>query len=522
MEENTVLDYIKQAFELREQQYYKPAIEMLYKALEIENDNVEILCQIGELYFIMNNYERALQYLEKALVLNSSHELSQKLVYKIKERMGDFDSALSVAQKLFDENKNGENLKRLIEILLDLKLYTEIEKYETCEFFNDSAKIQCANAFYLNGDVQKAKEYLQNCDENDEEVLLLKGKMSFDEGDLETSKKFFNRISMNSSNPEILNFMGLFDLENMNFPQAIQHFAKASELDKNNPKYFYNLGNAYFYNGWIKEAQQAYSKAIYLCPNNADYRYSMAYLYYENKDYQKAENEVEAILGIDCEHLGTLVLKALLMAHNKNYIESVELLETCVSKNPNDDFAKKSLSSIYVELGNYEKAQKILEQTNLVIQKNPSALLDLGEIYVLQKKYDDAINLADEIIHETENYISAYILGAKASYLKGDYERTKEYAQDALSLDINCSAGYYYLALSRQSTNDSEEAIECMKRAILYDLNNPEYYAKMSEFYQAKKDYKSALEYISEAQNLDNTNEYKFRYSELVKLSHRK
>ena len=253
MEENTVVDYIKQAFELREQQYYKPAIEMLYKALEIENDNVEILCQIGELYFIMNNYERALQYLEKALVLNSSHELSQKLVYKIKERMGDFDSALSIAQKLFDENKNGENLKRLIEILLDLKLYTEIEKYETSEFFNDSAKIQCANAFYLNGDVQKAKEYLQNCDENDEEVLLLKGKMSFDEGDLETSKKIFNRISMNSSNPEILNFMGLFDLENMNFPQAIQHFAKASELDKNNPKYFYNLGNAYFYNGWIKE-----------------------------------------------------------------------------------------------------------------------------------------------------------------------------------------------------------------------------------------------------------------------------
>ena len=44
----------------------------------------------------------------------------------------------------------------------------------------------------------------------------------------------------------------------------------------------------------------------------------------------------------------------------------------------------------------------------------------------------------------------------------------------------------------------------------------------MSEFYQAKEDYKSALEYISEAQNLDNTNKYKFRYSELVKLNRKK
>ena len=89
-------------------------------------------------------------------------------------------------------------------------------------------------------------------------------------------------------------------------------------------------------------------------------------------------------------------------------------------------------------------------------------------------------------------------------------------------MDINCASGYYYLALSRQNTNDPEEAIECMKRAILYDLNNPKYYAKMSEFYQAKEDYKSALDYMSEAQNLDESNEYKFRYSQLVKLSRKK
>ena len=61
-----------------------------------------------------------------------------------------------------------------------------------------------------------------------------------------------------------------------------------------------------------------------------------------------------------------------------------------------------------------------------------------------------------------------------------------------------------------------------MKRAILYDLNNPKYYAKMSEFYKAQEDYKTALEYISEAENLDSSNEYKFMYSELVKLNRKK
>ena len=53
MENSQSIEYIKQAFELKESQLYKPAIEMLYKALEIENDNVEILSQIGELYFLL-------------------------------------------------------------------------------------------------------------------------------------------------------------------------------------------------------------------------------------------------------------------------------------------------------------------------------------------------------------------------------------------------------------------------------------------------------------------------------------
>jgi hypothetical protein len=61
-----------------------------------------------------------------------------------------------------------------------------------------------------------------------------------------------------------------------------------------------------------------------------------------------------------------------------------------------------------------------------------------------------------------------------------------------------------------------------MKRAILYDLNNPKYYVKMAEFYKEKEDYKTALEYVSEAQSLDNTNEYNFLYSELVKLKRKK
>ena len=73
--------------------------------------------------------------------------------------------------------------------------------------------------------------------------------------------------------------------------------------------------------------------------------------------------------------------------------------------------------------------------------------------------------------------------------------------------------------ISTLSENDIEEAIECMKRAILYDLNNSEYYDRMSDLYKEKEDYKTALEYMSEAANIDNSEEYKQKYAQLVKLN---
>ena len=51
-----------------------------------DNDNVEILSQIGEIYFLMNNYSRALQYFDKALQINSNHINSLEITKKIKDR----------------------------------------------------------------------------------------------------------------------------------------------------------------------------------------------------------------------------------------------------------------------------------------------------------------------------------------------------------------------------------------------------------------------------------------------------
>ncbi len=518
MENIEIIQLIKQAYELKEQKYYKQAIEVLYKALELDNDNEELLYFIGELYYLLNNNGRALQYLEKVMAKNNCHEKTLKLLCKIRKNIVDSETYLETAKDLYKKFANRENLENLINILIKLKMFDQLGDYEHSEFFDEDIKIVCADALYKNGEIEKSKYFLNLCSNDKPEVLLLKGKMLYDESEFEQANLIFKRLSSNTQNPDILNYLGLFELDKMNFTEAIKYFSLASNINKSNPVYFYNLGNAYFYNGWSKEAQQAYSKAIYLDPKNIDFHYALAYLYFSDKEFSKAKNEVFSILEIKSDHQDTLVLKALLLANDKNFVEAVELLEKCIDNNLDDDFAKTSLSSIYLELNNYEKAQKILESTTKIKSKDPSVLCDLGEIYIVKKEYDKAISIADDIIKTNPNYVSAYMLGAKAALGNGDYEKTKEYAQNAISTDMNYSGGYYYLALARQNMNDTQEAIECMKRAILYDLNNPQYYASMSQLYEDNKDYKSALEYMAEAEKLDGTSKYKIKYSELVRV----
>ena len=55
MTNENVLGYIRQAFELKKQNCYKQAIEMLYKALEIECDNENTINELLEKLDLKDN-----------------------------------------------------------------------------------------------------------------------------------------------------------------------------------------------------------------------------------------------------------------------------------------------------------------------------------------------------------------------------------------------------------------------------------------------------------------------------------
>lgn len=516
MQEN--YEYVIQAFELKKQKCYKQAIEMLYKYLESGDENVNVLFLLGELYYLLNNFSRAEQYLEKVLALDENHMDALKLKEKIYSHLNDFSSALKISEKIFEISDNNENFTELVSICAKSGNIDKIKELEKFENSDDFRLYAIAKAYYDNNMLSLAKEKLNKAiqlNDINEDVRVLLGKIYFDESEFEKSREIFNTFSLSTENPEVLNYLGLFATEDLKFIEAIKYFSKASAIEKNNHKYFYNLANAYFYNGWFKEAENSYKKAICLAPENCGYRYSLAYLYYEQKNFEKAQKEIDYILEKNYEYAH--VLNALLKFERKDFLGAQKELEDVLQKN-SDNFVLVSLAKVYRELSMFEKAENLINQ---VLKNNPKSLnykLALAQIYISRKKYSEAIKIIEDVINENENYIQAYSLGAEAAYKSEDFSAAKNYAQNAIALDMNFAPGYYYLALVRFEEKDFDEALECMKRAIMFEVNNAEYYAKMSEIYRAKQDYKSAFDYIKEAESISGSTEYRILYKELASL----
>ncbi len=521
-EHDEILQYIKRAFELKNQECYKQAIEMLYKAIAIEPDNIEILFQIGELYYLLHNYTRAVQYPEQILSVDENHIPALKLIKNIYLKQDMFYQAKDIAEKLYNLEPIEENMVSLVKIYGQLDMFDEIIKLYDKIKDSEKALYAYASSKYHAGDFSSASEIIERALEkfpNSEDFLILKGKILFDSGDFSGANEIFSKFDKNSLNPEILNYHGLFAMENNDFLTAIKMFSKAFNADTKNSKYVYNLANAYFLNGWHQEASEAYKKAIQLEPDNLDFRYSYAYLCCEDKEYAKAKNDIEYILNYEPTHAGGNVLKAIILKENKNFIEAESLLLKNISNGFDDEFTLSTLAEIECDLGKYDKAENHISTVVGRDINNLSYKSILAEIFIKQKKYIEAIDLANIIISINENYVDGYIIGAKASFALNKFEETKKFAQNALSIDMNCSEAYYYLALYRKNENDFEEAIECMKRAILYKPDDSKYYAQMAEIYKKIGDTKTAFEYIKEAEDINPSEEYKILYREYAALN---
>ena len=514
-EVNELKIHLDEAHKRRDSGEYKEAIEALYKALDVDKRNLDAHIQLAEIFLLLNDFERALKYYKCAneIVPDNLNIISS--LYATAYRAGLYRDALEYAKWALEKEKSDKNYSMLIKILDKFGDIKSVKELLNEPYLSDCVLFEIVEVLVKHAFCADAENVLNKISDSQykiaSEVLI-----NFNKGQNDKIRPLIE--DLNIDNDEIYNIKGLIYTDDLNFSDAIKYFISAINLKPDEPKYFFNLANAYFYNGWVKEAENAYRKAISMDLDNADYRFALANMFFEISEFIKAKQEVENILKTEPEHLNTKVLKALLKAHDKDFIGAKEDLENILLQSPDNNFINISLGKILIELGDFVKAEDLLLNVISKEKDNLYALTVFAKLLLAQKRQNDALEMVESILNKNSYYMDAFCVGMQAALELDDFITVKKYASDAISIDTNYAPAYYYLAVINNRENDFEEAVECMKRAILFDLNNSEYYIQMAKMYEKTDDIKSALEYASEAVSIepDNT-EIMLYFSALAK-----
>jgi tetratricopeptide (TPR) repeat protein len=153
--------------------------------------------------------------------------------------------------------------------------------------------------------------------------------------------------------------------------------------------------------------------------------------------------------------------------------------EILVTKTEFEDYEKKltGLLQTAADLVNKEAwadAEKKYIEIISLEPKNIEAFRGLGNLYFLQKNYDESKQTYEHILKLNKQDDQAYAYLGKIAEEKGDFDQAK---QDYLqSLNISNSALHHFeLAEVCQKMGDFDEAVNNLEKALVSEPNNPKY-----------------------------------------------
>ena len=289
-----IKNLLQEGFALKERGHYKHAIEVFYKALEEDNTSTELLLEIADLYYQMQNEERALSYIEQILDKNPEHIAALQLLEEIFIDKNALAEAEQTAKNIYCISHNINDLVQIFKLLNLQGKFDEIFEYSV-DSPNAAIYLEQAKALFYKKEFVKSQELLEKAlaeEPENKDVLLLLGQVYYAQGQKDLCLELAAKISDDNENPELLNFLGLMEDYKGNYKEACRYIQKAIKLNGNNDKYYYNLANMYFKQGDTMYAKRYYNLAISLNPQNPNYHFALANLYYSEKHYKRALEEL--------------------------------------------------------------------------------------------------------------------------------------------------------------------------------------------------------------------------------------
>lgn len=513
--ENTegAIYYIKKSFELKNLKLYKEAVEMLYKALSCEDlpagKNNEIVAQIGDLYMLLKNYERAIEQYEKVLDNDPSHIHSMHKLCEVYFILQNYSKALEIAQNLCKKSQNVENFANYFKVLFKLNLFDEIkdlyksldkELTSSDEIMYIVSKTEPDNKFELLEEIIKINP-------NHLKAKLDLGILCYNKEDLEYAKNLFDEITNAEENPKACYYSGLIYNKQGEHTKAIDCFLKAIKFDKTSVNnYYFELAKAYCDINWLNEAQIAVLRSLSILTDATPYAdtvdehyFLLAWIYSKKNDTKNAILNLNLIEKNSHVYNRAQVLKNTLIAKDGNVIEAKTNLEKLYELTKDNPMIYSALGEIYKELKLYKKAIEVYKEGLAAFPESFEFLAEITDILIDDKSYDEALKYADDFIKTYPNCPSAHNSLARIYYRQKEYKKALDELVKLVTLDKNNAEAFYFTGLILNDIAKPEDAVQNLTIALNLNPTKAKYYAQISRAYGLAGNHTDAMLFIKEA-----------------------
>lgn len=173
--------------------------------------------------------------------------------------------------------------------------------------------------------------------------------------------------------------------------------------------------------------------------------------------------------------------------------QQIAQLKKAIKDDPHDANTRVSLATAYYQAGAEQRSIAELKTALKLNDSHQGALILLGDIYMEQDNYKDAIPLYEKVVElnpvDRMLFPSRQIEGAYYQ-LGAAYLKTKNFSDAAMTLentlliDGSDADAWYLLGNTYQELGEVEKAVECYKKAVRYVPNYTESYQAMAKCYE--------------------------------------
>ena len=327
---------------------------------------------------------------------------------------------------------------------------------------------------------------------------------------------------------DAMNSLGAIYRRIKQYQKSVEILKKAQH-EQNISSVNYNLGFTFKEMGNYEDAIECFESVITENPDDVLTYNHLGSIYLQQKNYEKSVNSFKHGLQVDQNHPILNYNLARCYAESKNYRDSIKYFEKALRTRPGWIEAVRDFSDVLVKCQKNSSAQELVERTIKMHPQNADLLCILGNIFLSQFDYDNAVKTFEKAEEIEPNDIKI-LMGFSEALEKGDrideaLEKAVE-AADLSPLNPDVRKRYIHTLLSAQKYDQALEHVKELEETEGDDLQvldlygqyyicrgNEEvanlYYQKIKEKNQEYDDYiLNASDRFMQIGNLDKAEEY--------------